>query len=150
MKSMRICSRRIGPASVVLGRWSQRLACLSLVLILADSRAQGGDLPRFREQVVSKALKFGYQLIAVDLNGDGKKNLIAVDERGTELAWFENPTWARHVLATDVPRPLNAACWDIDGDGIPEVVLAYRFETRPEEAGVRSQNCGGRFQAPIG
>jgi hypothetical protein len=42
-----------------------------------------------------------------------KKDLIAVDEQATELAWFENPTRERHVLATDVPRPLNAACWDI-------------------------------------
>jgi hypothetical protein len=49
-------------------------------------------------------------------------------------AWFENPTWERHVLAADVPRPLNAACYDIDGDGIPEGVLAYRFESRPEQS----------------
>ena len=92
------------------------------------------DLPRFRAQVISKDVKFGYQLVAVDLNGDGKKDLLAVDERATEVAWFENPTWERHVLATDVPRPLNAACWDIDGDGIPEVILAYRFETSPDQS----------------
>ena len=40
----------------------------------------------------------------------------------------------RHVLATNVPRPLNAACCDLDGDGIPEVILAYHFETRPEDS----------------
>ena len=50
--------------------------------------------------------------------------------------WFENqhPTWKRHVLAVDVPRPLNADCWDVDGDGVPEVVLAYRFEPSPEKS----------------
>jgi hypothetical protein len=92
------------------------------------------ELPRFRERVISKEIKFGYQLIAADLNGDGKKDLIAVDERATDVAWFENPTWERHVLATNVPRPLNAACYDIDGDGVPEVILAYHFETKPEES----------------
>ncbi len=92
------------------------------------------DLPRFSAQVISSAVKMGYQLIAVDVNKDGKKDLIAVDERGTELAWFENPSWDRHVIATNVARPLNAACYDIDGDGIPEVVLAYRFETSPEKS----------------
>ncbi len=92
------------------------------------------DLPHFREQVVSKEIKMGYQLVAVDLNHDGKKDLLAIDEQANEVAWFENPTWDRHVLATNVPRPLNAACWDIDGDGIPEVVLAYRFETRPDQS----------------
>ena len=79
-------------------------------------------------------LLFGYQLVAADLTRDGKKDLIAIDERATELAWFENPTWRRHVLAVGVPRPLNADSWDVDADGVPEIVLAYRFESRPEES----------------
>jgi len=96
----------------------------------------GQDLPRFREHVITKELKFGYQLVVADLNGDGKKDLIAVDEAATQLAWFENqhPIWKRHVLATDVPRPINAGCWDVDGDGVPEVVLAYHFEPAPERS----------------
>jgi hypothetical protein len=105
-----------------------------LIWLFAGVGLAGQDFPHFHEQVVSKAVKFGYQLVAVDLNADGKKDLIAVDERATEVAWFENPTWERHVLVTNVPRPLNAACWDVDGDGIPEVILAYRFETHPEES----------------
>lgn len=96
--------------------------------------APAGDLPHFEGSVISTAVKFGYQMIAMDLNADGKKDLLAIDEQSTEVAWFENPTWARHVLATDVPRPLNAACWDTDGDGIPEVALAYRFEPRPTQS----------------
>ena len=57
-----------------------------------------------------------------------------MDEQATELVWFENPSWQRHVLAVDVPRPLNADGWDIDGDGCPEIVLAYRFDPRPEQS----------------
>ena len=105
-----------------------------LASLLAGANLLAQDLPRFNEQVITREIKFGYQLVAADLNGDGKKDLIAIDERASEVAWFENPSWTRHVLATNVPRPLNAACWDIDGDGIPEVVLAYRFETNPEQS----------------
>jgi hypothetical protein len=38
------------------------------------------------------------------------------------------------VLTDNVPRPLNADCWDIDADGIPEVILAYRFESDPQKS----------------
>jgi FG-GAP-like repeat len=90
--------------------------------------------PRFREHTISKDLKLGYQLVAVDVNGDGKIDLIAVDERGTELVWFENPGWERHVIAVDVPRTINIDASDIDGDGVPEIAIVYRFESRPDKS----------------
>ena len=90
-------------------RWACTAIFGGLLSFLAGARLPAQDLPRFREKVISKDVKFGYQLVAADLNGDGKKDLIAVDERATEVAWFENPSWERHVLATNVPRPLNAA-----------------------------------------
>jgi FG-GAP-like repeat/Aldos-2-ulose dehydratase, beta-propeller domain/FG-GAP repeat len=114
--------------------WLTLAAGTSLTCLLITATAHAGDLPQFKTHTITDSIQFGYQLVTADLNADGKKDLIAIDERATELAWFENPSWDRHVLATDVPRPLNAACHDIDGDGIPEVVLAYRFESRPEES----------------
>lgn len=121
-------SARANPRVACLVGWGRGAAVVGLASLMAQSFLLAQSLPRFREEIVTKEIKFGYQLVAVDLNGDGKKDLIAVDERATELAWFENPTWARHVLATNVPRPLNVACCDLDGDGVPEVVLAYRFK----------------------
>jgi hypothetical protein len=117
-------------------QWGQRWACACQVWLWACISVHAQDLPRFREHVLARDLKLGYQLVAADLNRDGRKDLIAVDEAATELAWYENqhPTWSRHVLAVNVPRPLNADCWDIDGDGIPEVVLAYRVEPSPEQS----------------
>lgn len=107
-----------------------RIALLFVFMALAH----GADLPRFRETTVTREVKMGYQLLAVDLNGDGKKDLIAIDERASELAWYENPGWQRHVMVVDAPRQLNADAWDVDGDGRPEVVLAYRFESSPERS----------------
>ena len=129
-------SARAGCASAFRTRVGRRLAFASQAWLWACLSVYGQDLPRFREHVVSKELKAGYQLVVADLDGDGKKDLIAIDEAATQLAWFENqhPTWKRHVLAVDVPRQLNADCWDVDGDGVPEVVLAYRFESSPERS----------------
>ncbi len=89
---------------------------------------------RFTAHVVADDLKYGYQLTAVDVNHDGRKDLIAVDEAASELAWYENPTWQRHVIATGLSRMINLACYDIDGDGVPEIILAHHFETRPSKS----------------
>jgi len=106
------------------------------VWLLACMNLYGQDLPQFRQYVISEELKYGYELVAADLTKDGRKDLIAVDEAATELIWFENwhPAWIRHVLTDNVPRPLNADCLDIDADGVPEVSLAYRFESDPQKS----------------
>ena len=102
--------------------------CLPILLAASLGAA---ELPQFHETVVTSGLKAGYQLVVADLNRDGRPDLIAVDERGTELAWYENPTWERHVLIKDVPRTLNLDVYDYDGCGVPEIAMGHNFETDP-------------------
>ncbi len=82
---------------------------------------------RFEEHTIAADLKGGYQVIAYDINHDGKPDLVALASGMTELVWFENPGWQRHVIASNLPHMINCALWDIDGDGIPEIVVAYEF-----------------------
>jgi hypothetical protein len=81
----------------------------------------------FREHVIATDLKGGYQVVAADLNADGKPDLIALASGMTELVWYENPNWERHVIASGLSGMINLAVKDIDGDGIPTIVLAYGF-----------------------
>jgi len=131
MNGMPYMGSRI-PAAVSHQCWI--FLCRTITFLCAGMLLRAAELPHFREQTVTKGLKYGYQIVLVDLNGDGKKDLIAIDERATELVWFENPGWQRHVLATNAPRQINADCWDVDGDGIPEVAFACQFETNPEKS----------------
>ena len=96
---------------------------LRAVLFLALALTAIGADPRFREHVVGTGLTGGYQVTPVDLNRDGRIDLIALASGMTQLVWFENPNWERHVLA-DVDKTINLAAADTDGDGIPEIVLA--------------------------
>ena len=82
---------------------------------------------RFVEHTIATGLKGGYQVVAVDVNHDGKPDLIALSSGMTELVWFENPGWERHVIAGNLSGMINLAAWDFDGDGIPEIVLASGF-----------------------
>jgi len=88
----------------------------------------------FREHTIATDLKGGYQVVAIDVNHDGKTDLIALASGMSELVWYENPTWERHVIAGNLSRMINLAAWDMDGDGIPEIVLAHEFSMRAKDS----------------
>src|SRR5579884_391538 len=98
----------------------------ALFCCLMISAAFGKTL-HFEEHTIATDLAGGYQVVAADLNHDGKIDLIALASGMTELVWYENPGWQRHVIASNLPHMINCAPWDIDGDGIPEIVVAYEF-----------------------
>lgn len=82
---------------------------------------------RFEERSLASDLKGGYQLIAVDVNHDGRLDLVALASGMNDLYWFENPSWQRRVLAAGFNRMINVAPLDADGDGVPEFLLAHEF-----------------------
>src|SRR3954447_3175320 len=82
----------------------------------------------FREHKIAEGLKGGYQVIAADINRDGRPDLIALSSGLGELEWYENPgdkadaTWTRHAFASGFNRLINVVAQDLDGDGYPELV----------------------------
>ncbi|MGH9697749.1 MAG: VCBS repeat-containing protein, partial [Bryobacteraceae bacterium] len=66
-------------------------------------------LSEFRPHTVANDLKGGYQVLAADVNHDGKIDLIAVASGESELVWYENPAWQRHVIAGNLRGMINAA-----------------------------------------
>ena len=72
----------------------------------------------------------GYAVQVADFNNDGRLDVSANKFPrllGTVVAWYENPTWERHVIVTDVSGVPSQAIKDIDGDGIPEVAFQSGF-----------------------
>jgi hypothetical protein len=108
-----------------------RSATFALAFVLAAwapaGRADGpkvdAGLPRFRAQEVETGLKVGYAVLLVDLNGDGKKDIVVVDT--TRVLWYENPTWKRRTILEGQTKPDNVCidAYDIDGDGRPDLAL---------------------------
>jgi hypothetical protein len=88
----------------------------------------------FYSHIVASGLRGGYQVVAADINRDGKVDLIGLGSNMPELIWYENPYWTPHVITRGAPRMINMAAMDTDGDGIPEIALAYGFGTNPSNS----------------
>ncbi len=73
--------------------------------------------PAFRIQEVATGLDVVYAVTTADVNGDGKLDIVLINN--TQLLWFENPSWTKHVVVEKVTEKDNVALapLDIDGDG---------------------------------
>jgi YVTN family beta-propeller protein len=96
-----------------------------LTFVVAAACAAVAEVPRFRTHTIAQDLKGGYQVTVADLNRDGRPDLIALATGTPALYWFENPTWQRHLIAEPIERPINLAAHDLDGDRVPELVVAH-------------------------
>src|SRR5262249_50715218 len=63
------------------------------------------SFPSFRMQEIETGLGVGYAVLLVDLNGDGKKDIVVVDTK--RVVWYENPTWKRHTILEGQTKPDN-------------------------------------------
>ena len=104
----------------------QRSILLLLVATACAGQSNSGA-PRVRSKTIATDLKGGYQVVVTDMNADGRLDLLVVASGLTELMWFENPTWERHVIARGFNHMINVAAVDTDGDRIPELLLAHEF-----------------------
>jgi len=103
----------------------------SLLAAATTVNAQHRHTAHFNTHVVATGMTDGYQVVIADLNNDQRPDLLAVASGLSELAWFENPTWERHVITDGLTRAENAAVFDTDGDGVPEIGLVSGFGQNP-------------------
>jgi hypothetical protein len=105
------------------------LACV-LFVYLVTGRGFAADFPKFDAQELDTTLKIGYAVLVEDINNDKKPDIVVVDQH--RVVWYQNPgaagaEWKKRVVldGKDRTKPdhVCAAAVDIDGDGLPELVL---------------------------
>lgn len=106
---------------------------LSLGATLLGARSPA-DPVEFRPHVIEAKIPGGYAVLTIDINKDGRLDVIGVSQRVQELAWYENPSWERHVIVDGLTAMVNLAAADLDGDGIPEIAVESGFAMVPAKS----------------
>jgi hypothetical protein len=88
----------------------------------------------FTAQTIASDLRGGYQVVVADLNQDGKPDVIALASGMPELVWYENPTWARHVIARGLSRMINCVVLPAKAGARPEIVVASEFSNQAKDS----------------
>ena len=108
---------------------------LSITFLLSSCLLFGAGKPsgpvKFQTHVIEAEIPGGYAVVVTDMNKDGRPDVIGMTSRIKELAWYENPSWERHVMIQDMSGLVNMAAHDIDGDGIPEISIENEFSMVP-------------------
>ena len=100
---------------------------LAFGVIFLAACSGGGANPPARFQAHDIADFPGYSVAVADFNNDGRLDVIANSLGASDVAWYENPTWERHVIIEGVSSVVNQAMADINGDGIPEIAYQSGF-----------------------
>ena len=88
----------------------------------------------FRPHVIEAEIPAGYQTLIVDMNADGRPDVIGLSGRGETLYWYENPSWTRHAIVSGQHRMISVAAADLDGDSVPELALGTHFGQTEEQS----------------
>src|SRR3984893_12815137 len=101
-------------------RFSRFAPLLLLPVLLAVAGVEDkpvSDIASFQMKELDRSLSVGYAVLLVDVNGDGKPDIVVVDT--TRVVWYENPTWKMRTILKGMTKADNVciAAYDIDGDG---------------------------------
>lgn len=110
------------------------LTSIAVFAIAATNAGKPSAPVQFTTHVITDQIRGGYMVAIADVNHDGKLDIIPVAAGTPEFAWYENPSWTRHVMLNDKHTMLWTAAADIDGDGIPEFALLADFGRDPKSA----------------
>src|SRR4029079_179114 len=82
----------------------------------------------FRAQEIQRDFGVVYAVLTADVNQCGKPDIVAINP--TQVVWFENPSWKKHVILDGGTKKDNVciAAHDIDGDGKLDLALGADWQ----------------------
>ena len=108
-----------------------------LSLLLANCQAVDAqrDFVSFEKEILDANFTGGYGVELADIDGDSLLDVVAVATNPAKFVWYKNPNWEKFTISTATRGNIDAAPYDIDGDGDIDLVLASEFSLSDSTTG---------------
>lgn len=102
---------------------------LGIILTILVLSRTGVSLPSFTEYVIDNNTHGTSSVFLCDIDGDGRKDLVASVIEENSMVWFRNEggipiQWTKHVIDSNFNTAWGVYAADIDGDGHMDVLGA--------------------------
>lgn len=84
----------------------------------------------FQIHEIDADIRSAYGLTVADMNNDGQPDVIAGSTGDKMIAWYEAPTFEKHVVSTDHVGTICVATHDVTGSGRPDIIAGSGFSRR--------------------
>jgi len=82
--------------------------------------------PTFEMHVIESGLTDGYWIQAMDVDGDGRPDILTSGLSDGHVSWYRNPGWIKHAIH-DFPRPVSLDQGDVSGSGRRDLVICHDY-----------------------
>jgi len=122
---------------------------------IAWYRNEGGDPISWTKQAIAVNFVNACVAYAIDLDGDGDKDVIATAQGDNEIAWWRNEggdpiQWTRSLITGNFTRPWPLHACDLDGDGDNDIISGSSHNGSNEVKWWENSLMGVRFSANPG
>ncbi|MDA0349129.1 MAG: VCBS repeat-containing protein [Verrucomicrobia bacterium] len=103
-------------------------------------------IPNFRTVEIDAQLEIGYGVALADMDGDGKPDIVLADKN--QFAWYQNPSWEKHIMVENLTERDHVCidARDIDGDGKAEVAVGAQWN--PNETSDEAKSGSVHYLIP--
>ncbi|OEK07792.1 hypothetical protein A8C32_14990 [Flavivirga aquatica] len=107
-------------------------------------------IPFFTKVTLADKQDDGYWIEAVDINGNGKLDIVTSGLAVGKVVWYENPSWEKREIA-DFPLPVAIEVGDVTGNGTQDLVISHNygncmFWCRPEDGKISWLENPGTYE----
>lgn len=111
------------------GAWIAQLTLAALLLSQCSSVPPERPFVDFQRYIINTRFDGESQVLLADIDGDGGRDIVVMQQRPARLSWYRNPDWAARAIPVGAIELYQAEAIDVNGSGVADLAVLGTFVT---------------------